>query len=91
LVPSHEPTRTQGRLIGDNSHLHLLTQFDQTVPRRAYAPQTATQFVQSKTQQTPSPETAAAVAIPRVIQKMTLLLSDERKPARLVLKKLAGF
>jgi len=31
-VPSHEPTRTQGRLVGDNSHLHLLTLFDKTVP-----------------------------------------------------------
>src|SRR4029077_5813370 len=31
-LPSHEPTRAHGRLIGDNSHLHLQTLFDETVP-----------------------------------------------------------
>jgi hypothetical protein len=61
-VPSHKPTRTQGRLIGDNSHLHLLTLFDKTVPVVRMRRKLPRNFCKQNPTSAQSCHTAAAVA-----------------------------
>src|SRR5205814_6746160 len=83
--------RKCGNYAGDKSRIHFNILRENSI-RRGYAAQTATQFLQSKTQQMHGRAAAAAIAFNcnrRDSMKTTLLLTDEAETARLMLKHVA--
>jgi hypothetical protein len=74
---------------GDKSRVHLQESLRGNGIRRGYSAQTATQFLQSKSQQTPShriSERRSFGSSGSDSMKPTLLLSDEAEITRLMLK-----
>ena len=81
--------RKGGNHAGDKSRMHLQESLRGNSIRRGYSTQTATQFLQSKSQQMPSRGSSERRSLGSGgsdSMKPTLLLSDEAKKTRLMLK-----
>src|SRR4029434_7099303 len=81
--------RKRGNYANDKSRVHLQESLRGNSIRRGYPAQTATQFLQSKSQQMPSHgigERRSFGSSGSDSMKVTLLLSDEAETTRLMLK-----